>query len=168
MSKIIEYNGNNTFDGIFNHLSKKCDGNPVDKNIVESFAKGQSSNPKDLLNYSQINDGWYLNEVVDNYFAFDFKEKKVSVNAYSIRSGENSSHWDHPVSFAIEGSNDKTNWKTIDEKTDNTDIGDNLKPYTWKCKQSSFYRYIRFRLIKINQPGVLRTSLFELFGLIKK
>ena len=164
----LNYDGSDAFNGIFNYLRSECGGNPITKNVVGSFVQNEKAPANVLLDYSKKDNCWYLPEIVDNYFSFDFKEKTVSINGYSIRSGGTNSYWQQPVSFAIEGSNNNSNWETIDEKRDNTELGADLTTHTWKCKESEYYRYVRFRLLKKYSEGGLYTSLFELFGTLKK
>ena len=108
-----------------------------------------------------------MNEIANNSVSFDFKDRKVSLSAYTIKSYNDWSYWEYPVNFAIEGSNDFNQWEMIDDKPNNTEMGGNDKVHTWTCSQSPFYRYIRFRLKSTYDIGCLYTDHFEFFGKIK-
>ncbi|EAX86060.1 hypothetical protein TVAG_252090 [Trichomonas vaginalis G3] len=161
------YSGN-PYDGIFSYLRMRNNGqNPLDCGAVSvSTSQGNGGNNSDLFEYTKKNHQWYLKEIANNSVSFDFKDKKVSLSAYTIKSRDGESYWEYPVDFAIEGSNDFTQWEMIDDKPNNTEMGGNDKVHTWFCSQSPFYRYIRFRLKSIHSSGGLLTDHFEFFGKI--
>ena len=151
------------FAGIFYMLFQKYDGNPVEKNIVSVTAQGESSTNKAVLLFSQNKkNSWGLTETPGNYLQMDFKQSKVIVTGYSIRSASNA-HWDNPQSWVLEGSDDGVNWTKIDEKVRNQDMGGNDKFHYWSCNASDEFRMIRWMLTERGSGG-LYCRQFELFG----
>ena len=151
------------FAGIFYMLFQKYDGNPVEKNIVSVTAQGESSTNKAVLLFSQNKkNSWGLTETPGNYLQMDFKQSKVIVTGYSIRSASNA-HWDNPQSWVLEGSDDGVNWTKIDEKVRNQDMGGNDKLHYWSCEPSNDFRLIRWSLTQKGTSNLLFKQ-FELFG----
>lgn len=151
---------------MFTYIREQNNGqNPLTCKAIDVYIsngfRGRTSN---LFEYSKTGHGWGLSEVTNNFISFDFKENKISLEAYTIRSGYGESYWNYPVDFAIEGSNDNSSWSMIDDKPNNMDIGADDKVYTWKCNKSPLYRYIRFRLKSVYQCCYLITDHFEFFG----
>ncbi|EAY00537.1 hypothetical protein TVAG_286740 [Trichomonas vaginalis G3] len=155
---------------MFTYIREQNNGqNPLTCKAIDVYiSNGYSGRTSNLFEYSKTGHGWGLSEVTNNFISFDFKENKISLEAYTIKSGYASggSYWNHPVDFAIEGSNDNIEWSMIDDKPNNMDIGADDKVYTWKCNKSPLYRYIRFRLRSISYGGYLFTDHFEFFGSI--
>jgi hypothetical protein len=158
----------NSFDGIFSYITKQLKGqNPVDAGeIVVTVGQNECSvSPAALMNYKNSPSRWYLAEHEDNWVCFDFKKARVSINAYTISSGADSSYWEYPVSFTWEGSNDTIKWHEIDVRDHDTDMGGNDKTHTWRIKNPCpLFRYIRFRLRNVTRRGGLYTPRMELFG----
>ena len=154
------------FDGIINFLRARNKGlNPVDVGAVVVTVKVNecSVKPRELFERDS-RPRWYLAEKEDNYICLDFVGGKVSIDGYSWGSGNDSSYWEYPVSYTWEGSNDNQKWTIIDQRDENTDMGGNEKTHHWTCKKSPFFRYVRFRLRKIQRNGGLYSTQLELFG----
>ena len=151
---------------MFTYIREQNNGqNPLTCQAIDVYiSKGFRGITSDLFEYSNTLHGWNLKEIANNFICFDFKENKISLEAYTIKSGSASSYWEFPVNFAIEGSNNNSSWSMIDDKPNNMELGANNKTYTWKCNKSPLYRYIRFRLKSIYQCCGLFTDHFEFFG----
>ncbi|EAX87774.1 hypothetical protein TVAG_213900 [Trichomonas vaginalis G3] len=163
----LNYSGNQ-YDGIFSYLRRINKGqNPLTCGAISVSISGNfDGNNSNLFEYSTRLHNWYLDEVANNSVSFDFKDRKVSLSAYTIKSGS-CSYWDKPVDFAIEGSNNCIQWDMIDDKPNNREMGGDDMVHTWTCSPSPFYRYIRFRLKTKCSGGQLYTDHFEFFGKIK-
>jgi hypothetical protein len=159
------------FSGIFSYISSLIKGaNPVEAGEVDITLYQNDCNvsPATLMNYNLPPSRWNLTEIEDNWICFDFKKARVSMNAYTISSGTDSSYWEYPVSFTWEGSNDKFKWHAIDVRDNDTEMGGNEKTHTWNLnKMSPLFRYIRFRLRNVTRRGGLYTPRMELFGAYK-
>ena len=164
----IPYNKESPFNGIFSYISSLNKGaNPVDIGEIDVTIWQNECNvsPSTLMNYRSPPGRWNLTEIEDNWICFDFKKARVSMNAYTMSSGTDSSYWEYAVSFTWEGSNDKTTWHEIDVRDNDTDMGGNEKTHTWTIKKMSpLFRYIRFRLRNVTRRGGLYTPRMELFG----
>ena len=159
---------NEPFNGIFSFITKLLGGkNPVEADAIEVTVNKDECNisPSSLMNYKSPPSRWYLAEHENNWVCFDFKNAKISMTAYTISSGSDSSYWEYPVSYTWEGSEDKKKWFDIDVQDQNTDMGGNEKTHTWVLKKpTKFFRYVRFRLRNVTRRGGLYTPRMELFG----
>lgn len=155
------------FDGILHMLFKKCKTNPVDNNIIDvsssSDDTSSSEKPKNLFDFNQSRNQWSMNVKKGNYLLIDFKASKVKIDGYSIKSGSGS-HWENEQSWVIEGSNDNINYKIIDEKIKNKEMGGSERVHHWSCHSDEAYRYIRWRLTKDGNGSKMTSRQFELFG----
>ena len=106
---------------------------------------------------------WFLKSEENNWLCFEFKYGKVSMNGYSWESDEKTNLWDLPISFIWEGSDNNSNWTTIDSKDNNRQMGTQSSHYC-SCPKSPFYKYIRFRLVTVQYSGYLYSRHLELFG----
>ena len=74
--------------------------------------------------------------------------------------------------WIIEGSNDKENWKTIDERSNEESVVDVSASNTFKIETNKstndFYRFIRIRQTDVNSShsNSLVFSVMEFFGTI--
>ena len=154
------------FNGIMDYLRTLHKGkNPVDVGAVAVTVNVKKCNvsARDLFERG-TKPRWFLAEQENNWICLDFKGGKVAMDGYSWGSGSESSYWEYPVSFTWEGSEDNKTWTEIDKKDDNMDMGGNQKTHHWDCTKSNFFRYIRFRLRKVERTGGLYSTQLELFG----
>jgi hypothetical protein len=99
----------------------------------------------------------------------DFKEQRVSVCGYSIRSSNYGKGDHHPRAFRFDGSNDKTKWEAIDSRNVGDDLNGPMVSRKYECKQSLPFRYIRLMLTERNCGNCwyLMFSQIEFFGFLK-
>lgn len=75
------------------------------------------------------------------YILFDFKNMKIEITSYSIKS----SHWDqncsHIRSWTIEISDDLKRWETIDEHSNSSELNGTSISRAFKVKPNHFTRY---------------------------
>ena len=148
--KGIEFNTENgAFNGIIKYLSDKCGGNVIDKRIVDVTSSSNSNIYKfPLRSVVQEEGDWSSSNIENSWLKFDFKDRRVKVNAYSLRT--NSINFGaQPKSWYLEGSNDNSSWKVIDQKNNQECMRGYLIEKTFDCASSNEeYRYLRFRRIE--------------------
>jgi hypothetical protein len=153
------------WNGILSDLTQKCNGNVHKKGIVTITSSGGEGNePWDVVNYG-CNDYWRSWNVRNSWICFDFKEKVVSLQHYTLKSWSN----DHFIQWEIEGSNDEETWRSIDTRS-TVDLCGKSIVKTYKCsKTTEFFRFIRMRQSGKNNHDSHHLALagIEFFGSIK-
>ena len=154
------------FNGIIQKLTNVCEGNVIEKEAV-SVTSSSLFNPSKypLINVVQEDGDWASGSNGDGWLKFDFKENRVLINSYSLRS--NSKYWSaQPKSWKVEGSNDDQTWETLDEQTDNELLHGPLREEVFKCKETQEYKYIRISGTGKNWYGsmCLPINRVEFFG----
>ena len=134
-------------EGINHYLIKKTGGNIHDNKTIEittNSCNGDYAHPKCMIDYQKKN---YYHSKEDKNFdievCFDFKDKKVQIEKYSIksaRSGVDLKNW------VIEVSNDRSKWEIIDSHSNESSLKDSLETKAFNTQiLSGFYRYVKFR-----------------------
>ena len=83
--------------------------------------------------------GWQSDITKNSWIKYDFKQYKILLKSYDIRSCYG------PKSFKVEGSNDDSNWSLLDQKNSANDFahGQNRRNHYDLSNNSNKYRYIR-------------------------
>ena len=158
------------FNGIISHLKRECGGNVHEKGVVNIKASSNEYNQcHQLVDYGTIS-CWYTNSEPNSWVSFDFKEKKVSLSSYTLKSRTDFDYY-HPVEWEIEGSNDESSWVSLDSRNTREQCGKGVvKNYSCNKGNHGFYRFIRMRQTGKNSGG--RHSLLlcqiELFGKLEQ
>lgn len=164
------------FDGIFSHLWKETKGNPVINGTVSiemtSFLSGNTNVSNLVDQSSRYQTDWRcaIKEYNMPSFIFDFKDKVVSLNRYSLKAhSEFFSSYHFMTSWVIEGSNDGTTWTLIDEQQNSTSLLSNMAEGNWQCRISQPFRFIRVKMTSKNTKKYYYMTLhaIEFFGSIK-
>lgn len=151
-SKIQVFNvkPGNQFDGIIKYLTDKTGGNIHSNGTIEltsnSVANGSFDNqePKNLLDFSANTCYGAKSGAMDFCVCFDFKNMKVKITDYAIKSYRYNSG--HLKSWILEISDDNKSWTKIDEHTNDSSLNGSNKIATFKVKnKSNFSRYCRLR-----------------------
>ena len=143
LNKVFKYKSSNPFDGIINHIRKRSNDSIEGKiNITSSDEYGSSYSPKNAVLYNNRNRYFQTNDRSNSYICFDFKDHRVILNSYEIRSASTSYN---PKYWYIQGSNDNSNWERLDEQRDCPYLnGSNLvHSFPIKSNGNKGYRYIR-------------------------
>lgn len=89
-----------------------------DKEIIKVTSSSISKQrvPKNILDFS--NNGIYFASINEqnSWIKFDFINRKVRPNSYSIRTWNAPAGSSHLMNWIIEGSNDDLEWKILDEQ----------------------------------------------------
>lgn len=94
------------------------------------------------------NDNYYFSNDEDNVFVlFDFKDKLIQLNNYSIRSHCDGKNCGHLRNWAVEASKDGEKWEEIDNRSDDSSLNEPNTTSTFNVKKGNnkFYRFIRLR-----------------------
>ena len=146
-------------------MSEKCGGNPHLQGLIEITASSDpNNNVYKLVDYGW-DSHWSSNNEPDSFVKFDFKEQRVCVHGYSLKS--DGKIWNLLLSWVLEASEDGETWDIIDVRNSGEDCGFWV-PNTMECNQPSdkYYRYVRLRQTGKNSNGsdYLCLSEIELFG----
>lgn len=137
------------FEGIMRYLTKKTGGNIHDNGTIQISCNSVRSSdfPRNLVDYE--NDNFYLSNNDEGIFlCFDFKDKKVQLSDYSLKSFNHQKNGTgHLKSWVMEVSNDNENWEEVDRHSDDPTMNEPKKVATFKVskKLNGFYRFIRLR-----------------------
>jgi hypothetical protein len=117
------------------------------------------------MNYgSQIN--WYARSEPTSWLQFDFKDRRVSMSSYTMKSRCDSGYI--PRRWVVEGKNCDTDWVELDgHDNDSTiQVGHDFhnSKYT-RVRDDMMFQYIRMRMTGLDSSGWNHLLLcnFELF-----
>lgn len=174
-SKIIvrNYNDRNEFNGLFKYLTEKTGGNIHDNHTITVSSNSIQQNdllgthhPKFLLEPENKNQDYLAqNGKFDAWVCFDFKNMKIQVTSYSIRSSQK--QIGHIKNWVIEVSNDGTNWSVIDERNNCPDLNGPNKTKNYSVQPNQFSRYCRFRHTGEIWSGQIELNAIEFYGSLK-
>jgi hypothetical protein len=163
-----KYLAGHEFEGIIHELTKECGGNVHLKGIVDITSSGDGRNKAYQIADHGWNSYWVSTNIPNSWICFDFKYRSVALTHYTLKSNGDDGWF--LLAWVMEGSNDVTNWTTLD--TRNT--GDLKGIYVVKnfgCSSgcSEFFRYIRLRQTAKNSSGTdhLIFCNIEFFGSLK-
>ena len=134
-------------------LSKECGDDIFRQNVVEKTCDEALS--------EKTGDTY-------EWMCFDFKERRVSLNAYSIR---NDVRRGGPYEWVMEGSQNGCDWVVLDEKYTNWfEHGDVVLTVICETSRQEGFRYIRMRQTGPNTQGnsSLNIGELELFGTLSR
>ena len=167
----IDFDGKNPFNGIFAEMTRRCNGkNPHEKGKIKIIPSDNICNT-----YSHtIEDGFkshWFTFVANPFLKFDFKENKVKINGYSLRTYSGEAGCAHLKSWDVEGSNDDKSWEIIQSIRDNEQLNDSKREAFWSITENDkSYRYIRIKMVGKSWANadfmVIRN--IELFGSVEK
>jgi hypothetical protein len=175
------FSSNREFNGIIDHLSKKCGGNVHEKGIVEITSSGEGTNKCWQVADYEWKDCWSSTASANSWICFDFKTRCVELERYVLRYRKSNG----PGPCEIEGSNDGTNWKILESRMTKGPFGEarrfvgfgqsNVPDYEMsiydcaKLGSNEFFRFIRLRQTGPNKSGNLQLNLcrIEFFGRLR-
>lgn len=161
-------------NGIIAHLTRTHGGNVSDTGVVGITAdRPYSDDPSDAAkNVADLGtDSYFQSDNVPNrWISFDFKDRRITPTAYSIRPYSAGPGNHHLKSWVIEVSNDGKDWTEVDRRENNSDLNDNRVTRSFRTSRQEECRFIRLRQIGKNHYGndFLRFTSFEIFGLLRE
>jgi hypothetical protein len=157
------------FEGIISYLTTKCGGNVSDCGIVSVTSSSVHSNyvAKNVVDLTGLSIA-YTNNIANSWICYDFKNMRLQVNHYSIRSRNDSDNY-HPTTWTVEGSMEGSNWFELDCQTNRSELQGINKSATFSTSVTKFLRMIRLRQTGKNSNGYdhLIVSAFEVFGTVR-
>ena len=160
------YDSSNPFNGIIAHLNQQAGGNVHQKGVVNITSSSDNHNKcYNLVDYGW-NSYWFSNNSPNSWVMFDFKEKKVSLSSYSLKSDGNGYH--HLLQWKLEGSNDGSSWTCLDSRN-TQDLNRNYRVKNYSTNNHDSYRYIRITMTGKNSGSYdyFRLSQIEFFGTLR-
>jgi hypothetical protein len=166
--RLYHYVAGHEFEGIINALTKECGGNVHDKGIVNITSSGDYKNRASQVADHGWNGYWSTQNTPNSWICFDFKEKNISLERYTLKS-DGGGHY--LVQWEIEGSNDGTTWTRVDRRN-TQELRSSYIVKGFECSsenRSKFFRYIRLRQSGINAANCNHLMLcnIEFFGILK-
>jgi hypothetical protein len=102
------------FDGIVSSLSRECGGNVHTQGVVSVTASSTASNQCHHVTDHDWNSYWFSCNSANSWIQFDFKDRRISVTNYSIKSDGSSGY--NLVQWSLQGSNDGESWTVMDKR----------------------------------------------------
>lgn len=138
------------FNGILKFLRDETGGN-IHKNgtvnITDNSVYKRHDENRQPENITDPELGSYEMPSIENSMVcFDFKERRIQLNAYSVMTYSYQKGARHLKSWVVEVSNDENNWEIVDEHKDDETLNDEDASSTFRTKKSEgFYRFVRIR-----------------------
>lgn len=165
--KEIQYS-NKGFEGIINYFKRNSDiKNEIDITYSSDNCGGLNK-PFDLIEYENGSKHFTTRNEENSWICIEFKNHKIIPTNYTIRSNECSQGFFHPLSWVIEGSNDKIEWNKLGEERNNRVLDGKNVVHTFPIQNKQEIKYIRFRQIGPNSHNdhYLYISAIEIYGQI--
>lgn len=161
----FEFSEENNFSGIFNHLNK-ITNKSIDY-MVDVSSSSTYSSPKNALELRSFR--YFTSEdLPGSWICFDFKEHRIILTDYTIRSIRGDPVHYYPKSWVIEGSTNNSSWEILDEQKDCPHLNGSNQTHSFHLKKLIFkeFRYIRMRQTgpNWNNSNNLGFSAIEIFG----
>ena len=182
MDKVVyqaDFKENEPLKGIFYHMTKENNKNPVDSGLISIKVPTQIdpfNNPKNIFDVSPkgINNCLYnyfcgFPKANQNWFSIDFgKNKRVSITGYTIRNSDRYL----AKSWEILGSNDQKEWFPIHSVINANENKKQKTEFWFSCSSpSQLFRYVKFAQNSNYDRNpdcrfIIQLSVFELFGTV--
>ena len=139
---------------ILKYLSEKFEGNVHTKNVVNITASSidwsrpvenivEDDNDKDFFTYNEP----------DSWIKFDFKERKVLLDHYTLKTWSGDESCAHLKNWVLEVSDDDNNFTEIDKRENCDLLYGKLKTATFEVSHSTPARFVRLRQTGENWCG---------------
>jgi hypothetical protein len=156
-------------DGLISFLGRISQGNPHDKGVIcatgtvyNDDARNRARNATDIQT-----DSYFISQNAENQIlCYDFKNMRVAVTHYFLRSHGNQVNDNHLRSWVIEVSEDGSNWTEIDRRVDDNHLNGPNQSFGFEVGSVVETRYVRIRNLGPcwNGERYLYVRAFELFG----
>jgi hypothetical protein len=146
----------------------------IDQNVLaitaSSVTSPQSHPIRQVVDFeSQVS--FYTQNQVNSWICFDFKDMRIGVRNYSVRS-RCDYNGNHLRFWCLEGSNDGVNWVGIDERVNDGTLNSAGAVATFGIEEG--FRE-EFRMVRIRQTGknssgnlFLQVSAIEFYGFLNR
>jgi uncharacterized Zn finger protein (UPF0148 family) len=141
---LCPYGNDSKFTGLISYLAKMCGGNPHDEGIIcaRGSANGtQARNVADL----QTDSAFCSNSAAGQWVGYDFKDMRVAVTHYILRSNPQGRGGPHLRPWVVEGSPDNKNWLELDCRKDENGLNGANSVCCFAVREVVESRFIRIR-----------------------
>jgi hypothetical protein len=153
-------------------MTADCGGNIHEKNVVTITSSGDLNYRHAGQVFRVANHGWdkywQSSNAPNSWICFDFKEQSIALTHYTLKSPGGGGCF--PLMWAIESSNDGSDWTALDERNTRELVGPSVvKSFECSKNCSEFFRYIRIRLTGRDSSGYdcLMLTNIEFFGRLR-
>lgn len=168
----FKYDDKKQFCGILNHLRSVFKDenvfNEIDITSSSTYLNDDEYSARNVIQYEDRNKEFCSKDVKNSWLCVDFKNHRIVLSDYSIRSFFGEKNEEHPKSWVVEGSNDKNDWEIIDEHNNNASLnGENLvQTFSINESKRKQFRFIRMRLTGENwsSTNCLDINAIEFYG----
>ena len=164
-SVITAHRDGDSFPGLIAALSKDVKGNPILTNYISVISKTELKNPEMLADPSKK--GFVA---ADQFIQFDFEERRVKLDGYSIRAGPKTENGEVPAKYVLLASNNLLEWHCIDESVE---LAESFIYPFGECYRSVYcdeeYRFFRIIIIENfsrnkEKKRLMQLSAVEFYG----
>ena len=151
------------YESIFQYLSEQCHGNVYTKKIVDITSSSDPYESRNIENIVQSSNSYYAtSERYNSWIQFDFKERKVLIDHYTLQTFDGNGNCEHLRSWVLEVSNDGKNYTVIDRCENSDCLRGSYKQARFCALCLSPQRFIRLRQIGVNWRGTCRLCLKQI------
>ena len=174
--KEFKVNESQEFRGIMRYLTEKSNGNIHDNgtiNITSNSIYGYGYEPRNSVDYEKTN-YYESKDDGDAFICFDFKDRLIQLQSYSIKTCDNEPNTFHLKNWVIEISKDGNNWTEIDRHENDSTMNKRFTTCTFNIEKSSdFARFIKLRQTgnswyQYNNHNKFLFNYIEFYGKIKE
>lgn len=164
---VAQFNGQ-PYNGIFTKLKENSNGDPYLKKKISITASTSDRNEAfQVIDYGW-NDFFFTENKPNSWILFDFKDMRIHITNYTLKTHKYPSGTCHIKSWIIEGSNGKNIWSEIDKRSSPVLNGPNRFQTFPATKSNDTFQYIRLRQTGFNfrNDNILAIASIEFFGTI--
>ena len=168
ISTTIKPSKSENMKGIFHYLSNVFDTKEVSTIVTVTSSPFNPQYPPQNVIDRADNDMVYFesNNEPNSWISFDFKDLKISLSHYALKTWFWPENFQHLRSWVVEGSDNGEDWTELDQRTNTNDLNDSLAFRRFKCSMNLYCRYIRIRSIDTDHSGssLLILNAIEFYG----
>ena len=147
---------------ILKYLSEKFEGNVHTKNVVKITASSIGIGQVENIVEEGDDKDFYTNNEPDSWIKFDFKERKVLLDRYTLKTVNWPEGSHHLKNWVLEVSDDDNNFTVIDRRENCDLLNGSLKTATFEVSHSTPARFVRLRQTGVNWFGGNRLVLTQI------
>ena len=159
------------FTGIISYLTNeyKDQSDDIIKTSSSSH-RSERSHHRNVIDFNNRDVYYGSKNEQDSWLRYDFLDRKVRLNYYSIKSWNDQKGNHHLKNWEIQASNDGIEWKQLDSKAIETSLDGPMASNIFEISNSKysceFYKYIQIVQTGLNSGGTLYLNIksIEFFG----
>jgi hypothetical protein len=154
------------FEGLIAFLTARSGGNPHDKGVIAvTSTNGSGNEGKNAVDLRSDLPFCSANQP-NQWLCYDFKDLRVGVTHYTVRSNGCNKGSDHLQSWVVEGSEDNSKWTELDRRENDDRLNGPNSICSFDVRTVVESRFIQIRSIGSNWAGnqYVYFKAFEVFG----